>query len=241
MKINQPDKNNLPRHIAIIMDGNGRWAKKRKLPKILGHRQGVKAVKKIITKCGELGIEALTLYAFSTENWKRSSVEVNALMSLLSNTIKKEIREMKEKNIKLLISGDIKILKPKLQKLLKDSMAETGDNTGLVLNIALNYGGRQEITRACREIAGEVKKDRIKVKDIDEDMISDHLFTAGLPDPDLLIRTSGELRISNFMLYQIAYTEIWVTDVLWPDFNENHLLEAIMDYQKRRRRFGNSS
>lgn len=235
------DKNRLPRHIAIIMDGNGRWAKKRKLPKILGHRQGVKVVKKIIRECGKLGIKVLTLYTFSTENWKRSHGEVNALMTLLSSTVRKEIREMKENNIKLLISGEMERIKPKLQKLMKESMALTSDNTGLILNIALNYGGRQEIVRACRGIAGEVQKKKIKVKDIDEDMISDHLFTAGLPDPDLLIRTSGEFRVSNFMLYQVAYTEIYVTKVLWPDFNEDHLLEAIMDFQKRGRRFGNSS
>lgn len=238
--ISRVDKNKLPRHIAIIMDGNGRWAKKKKLPKIMGHRQGVKAVRKTIKACGEIGVEVLTLYTFSTENWKRSSGEVSALMSLLSGTVKKEARKLKDNNVKLIISGDIEKLKPALQKLLKETMTITRDSTGLVLNIALNYGGRQEIVRACKRIVRDVRDKKIKAGNIDEGLFSDYLFTAGLPDPELLIRTSGELRISNFLLYQIAYSEIYVTKVLWPDFNEKHLVEAIVDFQNRERRFGSS-
>lgn len=236
--LDKVDKNKLPVHIAVIMDGNGRWAKRRALPKIMGHRQGVKTVKKIVRACSELGVKVLTLYTFSTENWKRKEEEVRELMSLLLWTIQKEVKALDRNNVKVIISGDLKKFGSRLQKTLKDSVNLTEKNNGLVLNIALNYGARQELVQACRRIAKKVIDGKLKVEDIDERLLEEHLYTAGLPDPDLLIRTSGELRVSNFMLYQIAYTEIYSTRVLWPDFNEDDLYEAIIDFQKRERRFG---
>ncbi|MCL2335270.1 MAG: isoprenyl transferase [Endomicrobia bacterium] len=214
------------------MDGNGRWAKKKSLPRIFGHRQGVKTVKNIVKAADSLGIKVLTLYAFSTENWKRPAVEVKALFSLLVQFLKKEFAELNEKGVRLRILGDISKLPENARKELDKACKETAENSGLQLNIALNYGARQEIIRAFRSIAEK------GITNPDEDDISNALYTAGQPDPDLLIRTSGELRVSNFMLWQIAYCEIYVTDRLWPDFSRKDLEEAIIDFQKRERRFG---
>ena len=226
------DFSKIPAHVAIIMDGNGRWAKKKSLPRIFGHRQGVKTVKNIVKAADSLGIKVLTLYAFSTENWKRPAVEVKALFSLLVQFLKKEFAELNEKGVRLRILGDISKLPENARKELDKACKETAENSGLQLNIALNYGARQEIIRAFRSIAEK------GITNPDEDDISNALYTAGQPDPDLLIRTSGELRVSNFMLWQIAYCEIYVTDRLWPDFSRKDLEEAIIDFQKRERRFG---
>ena len=228
----------LPAHIAIIMDGNGRWARKRSLPRIMGHRRGVDAVRKIVKACGELGIKVLTLYTFSTENWKRPETEVSALMKILSGTIKKEIRSLIKNNVRFRIIGDTQALGKGLENSLKGCVEKTSKCTGLVLNVALNYGGRQEIINASRSIARKAVKGELAPEDVDEELFSSHLYTSGMPYPDLLIRTSGEFRVSNFLLFQIAYTEIWVTGVLWPDFNEEHLYSAIADFQSRDRRFG---
>jgi len=230
--LSEIDFSKIPAHVAIIMDGNGRWAKKKSLPRIFGHRQGVKTVKNIVKAADSLGIKVLTLYAFSTENWKRPAVEVKALFSLLVQFLKKEFAELNEKGVRLRILGDISKLPENARKELDKACKETAENSGLQLNIALNYGARQEIIRAFRSIAEK------GITNPDEDDISNALYTAGQPDPDLLIRTSGELRVSNFMLWQIAYCEIYVTDRLWPDFSRKDLEEAIIDFQKRERRFG---
>lgn len=238
------DLENMPKHIAIIMDGNGRWAKNKGFPRTIGHKRGMSAVKNIVTASSELGIGILTLYAFSAENWKRSENEVSFLMRLLKQYLKKEKKDLMKNNIKLNVFGRINELPGFVRKELKDVCNATSHNSGMLLNLALNYGGRIEIVDAIKKIVKEVlsvKKDlnvKYLINTIDESLISKHLYTAGLPDPDLLIRTSGELRISNFLLWQIAYTELWITDVLWPDFNKNHLFSAIVDYQKRERRFG---
>jgi len=232
------DRKRLPQHIAIIMDGNGRWAKRHNLRRIAGHLEGAKTIKKIVRFCGEIGIKILTLFAFSTENWNRPKREVRALMNLLFKFLRQETNNLKKNNIKLFVCGQLERLPRKVRVELSKSIDGTKANNGLILNLALSYGSRQEIVRACRQIAAEVSKREKKVEDIDEKFFNSYLYTAGLPDPDLLIRTSGEFRISNFLLWQIAYSEIYVTPVLWPDFNRRDVLLALIDYQRRERRFG---
>ena len=232
---------NLPAHIAIIMDGNGRWAKKRGLPRTLGHRQGVKAVKKVVRIAGEIGIKYLTLYTFSTENWKRPKQEISAIMRLLEETTRQELSELLENNVRLIATGDIEKLPSKRRDVLLDAIDKTTKNSGLVLNLALNYSGRTEIIEAVKSIARDVAAGRVEPDSIDDILFVRYLQTNGLPDPDLLIRTSGEMRISNFLLWQTSYTELYVTDVLWPDFAEDDFLSAILNFQKRERRFGKIS
>jgi len=232
------DFNNLPRHIAVIMDGNGRWAKKKGAARIFGHRNAIQAVKDVTEGCGELGIKYLTLYAFSTENWGRPKEEVDALMELLVNTLQKEISTLHENQVKLRTIGDVTHLPKNCQNNLAEAIEATKNNSGLTMQLALNYSGRWEIVEAARKLAEEAKMGLIKPEEIDEHYFSEHLKTAGIPDPELLIRTSGELRVSNFLLWQIAYAEIFITPTLWPDFRKEHLYEAICAYQKRERRFG---
>jgi len=231
-------KGNLPEHVAIIMDGNGRWARSRGLPRTVGHEHGVKAVKKIVRAAGDISLPLLTLYTFSTENWKRPKSEVSAIMKLLYRTTRRELNELLENNVRLITTGDIEALAPSRRDILKEAMVRTAKNTGLTLNLALNYSGRHEIIRAVRNIARDIADNKIKADDIDDVFFTGYLQTNGLPDPDLLIRTSGERRISNFLLWQMAYTEIFVTDVLWPDFDEDDFYRAIIDFQGRERRFG---
>jgi len=232
------NRNRLPQHVAIIMDGNGRWAKRHNLRRIAGHLEGAKTIRKIVRFCGGMGIKILTLFAFSTENWNRPKREVQALMNLLYKFLRQETNNLKKNNIKLLVSGQIERLPTRVQVELSKAIDATKENSGLILNLALSYGSRQEIVRACREIAKEVSKREKNIESIDEESFNNYLYTAGLPDPDLLIRTSGEFRISNFFLWQIAYSEIYVTPVLWPDFSRRDLLLALIDYQRRERRFG---
>jgi undecaprenyl diphosphate synthase len=229
---------NLPEHIAVIMDGNGRWAKKKGAARIFGHRNAVEAVRAVTEGCAELGVKYLTLYAFSTENWARPKEEVDALMELLVNTLKKEIGTLHENKVKLRTIGDIDHLPKNCQKNLDEAIEATRNNTGLILSIALSYSGRWELVKAMKKIAAEVKEGRVEPGQINESMVAGYLETAGIPDPELLIRTSGEMRVSNFLLWQIAYTEIVITDTLWPDFRKEDLYEAICAYQKRERRFG---
>lgn len=232
------DVNNMPKHIAIIMDGNGRWAKKKNLPRTLGHRAAVENIKDIVKACSSLGIKYLTLFAFSTENWKRPSDEVSALMNLLVEFLARELSELNESNVIINYLGDITALPEKCQVSLVNACRKTKNNTGLTLNLALNYGSRAEIKDAVIRISKDVKSGKVDLVDIDEDLISKYLFTSNMPDPDILIRSSGEYRISNFLLWQIAYTELWFSNILWPDFKRENLYEAIIDYQKRDRRFG---
>ncbi|SKA87047.1 Undecaprenyl pyrophosphate synthetase [Caloramator quimbayensis] len=232
------DMNKIPKHIAMIMDGNGRWAKKRNLPRSFGHKAGVETIREIVKTCSKLGVKYLTLYAFSTENWKRPADEVSTLMNLLVEYLKGELEELNKNNVIINYIGDISALPDICQKELLNSHSKTKYNTGLTLNLALNYGGRDEIIRAVKQICTDISKNNMDIEKIDEKLISNYLYTSNMPDPDLLIRTSGELRISNFLLYQIAYTELWFTDVYWPDFKPYHLYKAIIDYQKRDRRFG---
>lgn len=235
---NQLALDRLPRHIAIIMDGNGRWAQKRALPRSMGHRAGVEALRKVVKACSGLGIEVLTVYAFSTENWRRPKDEVGVLMALLTEYLKKELNELHQNGVVVRAIGGLKDLPQEAQSELEKSMERTRNNTGLILNLALNYGGRFEIIDAVKKISTDVLSGRLRIENIDEVRFSEALFTCGLPEPDLLIRTSGEMRLSNFLLWQLAYTEIVVVDELWPDFGEKTLLEAIKSYQKRDRRFG---
>lgn len=232
------DLNNLPTHIAIIMDGNGRWARKKLLPRTAGHREGANRVREIIEACGDLGIEYLTLYAFSTENWKRPKEEVNYLMKLLLEFLRAEIDTLHKNNIKLCIFGNIDRLNETIKNEIIEAMEKTKNNSKLKLNIALNYGSRDEIVRATKLIIKDVTNENINVDDINEELIGNYLYTSKQPDPDLLIRTSGELRVSNFLLYQIAYTEFWFTNVNWPNFKKEHFYKAIIEYQKRNKRFG---
>ena len=232
---------NLPKHIAIIMDGNGRWAKQKGFLRAMGHENGTKSVKETIETCTKLGIEFLTLYAFSTENWNRPKLEVETLMKLLVNSLKKELQTLKDNNIKLNAIGNLEKLPKSAQKELLDVIEATKGNTRMTLTLALSYGSREEIINAVRNISHKVKNNIISIDTIDDSIINEHLYTQNLPDVDLLIRTSGEHRISNFLLWQIAYAELYFTDVLWPDFNEHHLYEAIISYQKRERRFGKTS
>jgi undecaprenyl diphosphate synthase len=232
----QIDKKRLPQHIAIIMDGNGRWAQKRKLPRIAGHRAGMRAVRQGVEACSQLGIPYLTLYAFSVENWKRPRSEVSMLMSLLREYLKKEMAELKEQNIRLAVIGRIQELPATVQRDLQATIEQTGRNTGLHLTLALNYGARTELVDAFRDIFAKFRQNG--ASDLDESMISQHLYTQGIPDPDLLIRTSGEMRLSNFLLWQAAYAELWITETLWPDFDRRNLFQAVLDFQKRHRRYG---
>jgi len=231
----------IPTHIAIIMDGNGRWAKRRGLPRVAGHREGVKSVRDVVEACAQLGVKYLTLFAFSTENWRRPKEEIDTLMKLLIRTLRSETEKLHKNDIKLMAIGDIDSLPKEVRQELKDAMEKTKNNKRMVLNLALSYSGRWEIIEAVKEIARDVKKGKVKIEEIDDKLFSNYLKTAGIPDPDLLIRTSGELRISNFLLWQIAYTELYITDCLWPDFRRKHLYEAIRDYQRRERRFGMTS
>lgn len=232
------DYNNLPIHIAIIMDGNGRWAKKRRLPRSLGHREGSNNLDKIAHFCGEIGIKYLTVYAFSTENWKRPKSEVNTLMDLLLDYLKNAESHIAGRSVRIRTIGDSSVLSKDIQEQIVRVTKLTENNSGLTLNIAINYGGRDEIVHAVKELAKEVSEGKIESGNIDETMIKDRLYTKDLPDPDLLIRPGGEKRISNFLIWQSAYTEFWYTEVLWPDFKKDHIIEAIKEYQLRNRRFG---
>ena len=236
--IDNIDLSNIPTHIAIIMDGNGRWAKERLLPRTLGHKAGVEAIRSVIKEGSNLGVKHITLYAFSTENWKRPKLEVEALMNLLNTYLKKELKELHENNVKITTIGDIEVLPIKSLEAVNNAINTTKDNTGLNLNIALNYGSRNDIKNAVIDIVKNCKSGKIDIKDINEDMISNYLSTKSIPDPDLIIRTSGEQRISNFLLWELAYSEFYFTDVYWPDFNEEELRKAIYVYQSRDRRFG---
>ena len=232
------DPKNIPKHVALIMDGNGRWAKKRALNRIRGHEEGTESVRVIVRTSREMGIEWLTLYAFSEENWKRPKYEIDALMAILKRFLKSELQEMMENSIRFQAIGRTDKLPPAVQKLIDETTEKTSHNREMVLSLALSYGGRQEITRAVRKIAEKIKTGDIQPSEISEKLISESLYTSGMPDPDLLIRTSGEYRVSNFMLWQIEYTEIYVTPTLWPDFRKEEYLLAIQEFQKRERRFG---
>ena len=232
------DFQKLPRHVAIIMDGNGRWAKKHKLNVAMGHRQGVETLREVIRHTDDLGIGALTIYAFSTENWNRSKEEVAALMQLILDFFKSEIDELDEKNVRILILGEKSVFPDKQREVLIEAEKRTGDNTGLTLNICLNYGGRAELVRAAQSIAQDVKDGKLDIADVNEQTISDRLYTANQPDVDLMIRTSGEMRLSNFLLYQCAYAEFLFPKVLWPDFSVQDYDEALVAYGGRERRFG---
>ena len=239
--LKQLDHKKLPCHIAIIMDGNGRWAKKRFLPRIAGYRAGAKTVDRVVTQCRKLGIKALTLYSFSDENWNRPKREVNTLMSLLREYLKKELNRMIKEDIRFNTIGHIEELPLFAQEMIKEAEEKTRNKKGMVLTLALSYGGRREIIDAVKKIAEKVKKGIITVDSINSDLFSRELSTGDLPEPDLLIRTSGELRISNYLLYQIAYTELHFTKVFWPDFSETHFLKALIEFQKRVRRYGLTS
>ena len=232
---------NLPKHIAIIMDGNGRWAKKQGMLRAFGHENGTKAVRHTVEAAAEIGVENLTLYAFSTENWNRPKLEVQTLMKLLVSSLKKEIKTLQDNNIKLAAIGNLANLPKKVHTELQEVIAQTKDNNRMTLTLALSYGSREELLNTVKEISIKVKNNIISPEKIDESIINEHLYTQNLPDVDLLIRTSGEQRISNFLLWQIAYAELYFTSVLWPDFTSQHLYEAIYEYQKRERRFGKTS
>lgn len=232
------DLKRMPTHIAIIMDGNGRWAQKRNLPHMAGHNAGMQAIKEIVKASSALGIKYLTVYAFSTENWKRSTEEVSGIFKLIVIYIEKELKELHENNVKVRVWGDYERLPQDAVESLERSLKTTAGNTGLQFNIALNYGGRDEILRSVRKLAKEVEAGNLKADDITEDMISENLYTAGIPDPDMIIRTSGEMRLSNYLLWQSAYSEFVFTDVLWPDFNREEYEKLIEVYQNRKRRFG---
>ena len=235
------DRDKLPQHIAIIMDGNGRWAKERGEDRVYGHHHGVMSVRDIVNGCGEVGIKYLTLYAFSTENWNRPIEEVNALMELLVNTIRKEVDELKNNNVRLHVIGDFNSLPQICQKELNEAMEMTAANNGLNLILALSYSSRWEITEAAKRIAIDVAAGKVKAEEINDSLFHTYLCTHAFPDPELMIRTSGEHRISNFLLYQLAYAELYFTPVHWPEFRKQHLFEAILNYQQRERRFGKTS
>ena len=237
----QIDLTRLPKHIAVIMDGNGRWARKKGMMRVFGHQNGVKAVRETVETCAELGVKCLTLYAFSTENWNRPKSEVDALMSLLISTLRKELHTLTENNIRLRAIGDLSALPPDGYRELMEVMEQTENNEQMDLILALSYSARWEMTEAIRKIAAEVAEGELSPDQINEECISKHLNTAGLPDPELLIRTSGESRVSNFLLWQIAYTELYFTPTLWPDFRKEDVYMAILDFQKRERRFGKTS
>ncbi|KUG03625.1 undecaprenyl pyrophosphate synthetase [hydrocarbon metagenome] len=235
------ESDNMPQHIAIIMDGNGRWAKKRLLPRTMGHREGMKSIKRIVEACMELKVQVLTVYAFSTENWRRPQNEVDYLMDLLIEFLKKELQEMHENGIRIKVLGDYTSLPRKCVQGIEEALQLTSGNQKMTFNLAINYGSRTEILQAVKKMGQEILDGGIDINDISEEVFSSYLYTSNIPDPDLLIRTAGELRLSNFLLWQIAYTELWITDVTWPEFTRDHLLEAIAEYQKRDRRFGGLS
>lgn len=237
----QIDTTRLPRHIAVIMDGNGRWAKSHGQPRVFGHRNGVKAVREISEAAAELGVEYVTLYAFSTENWNRPKLEVDALMTLLVTTLRKEIKTLNDNNIKLQAIGDLESLPPKCYKELTEAIANTQHNNRMTLVLALNYSGRWEIAQATKRIAQEVAAGRIEAEAVNDELVGQYLATAGMPDPELLIRTSGESRVSNFLLWQLAYTEFMFLPLFWPDFRREHLYESLVNFQQRERRFGKIS
>lgn len=226
------------RHIAVIMDGNRRWAKEHNLPSAFGHKKGVESLKQVMRACDDFGVKYLTVYAFSTENWNRKKEEVDFLMDLLGQTIKNELREMHQNGVVINFIGDLSKLRPKLQDILANAVEVTKNNSGVRLQIAFNYGARDEIVHAVKEIANRVKEGKIGIEDINENLISDNIYTRTMPDPDLLIRTGGEMRISNYLLWQIAYSELYVTKMLWPDFDKRALAEAIEDFHSRQRRYG---
>lgn len=237
MKFNEE---NMPQHIAIIMDGNRRWARAKGKPAAFGHKEGAKTLEKIVRYANKIGLKYITVYAFSTENWKRAEEEVNALMVLLQSYLDDYSKRADSENIKVKILGDITALSPKMQKSIKECMERTKKNTGVTFNIALNYGGRDEIVKAVKAIAEKVKNDEIKLENINEELITNNLYTKGQPDPDLVIRTSGEIRLSNFLPWQVVYSEFIFIDKNWPDFNEEDLDNAIIEYQRRHRKFGAS-
>lgn len=232
------DKQRVPAHVAIIMDGNGRWAAGRRLPRVAGHKAGAKAVREVVVAARALGVRFLTLYSFSTENWSRAAEEVSALMSLFVEVLQREIDELDSAGVRVRVIGDLDGMPSATAGAFRRAMARTADNGNLDLVLALNYGGRREIVDAARRLAADAADGSLDANSIDEDLFSANLYTAGIPDPDLLIRTSGELRVSNFLLWQVAYSEFWVTDVLWPDFSRDDFLEAIVSLQDRNRRFG---
>jgi undecaprenyl diphosphate synthase len=234
-------KGRLPKHVAVIMDGNGRWAKQRSLPRIEGHRAGIGTVREIVRAAGEIGLGYITLYTFSSENWNRPPGEVLGLMNLLAETLESEMPDLQKNHVRLRTIGDISLLPKRNSEALKAAIEETSGNTGLTLVLALNYGGRDEIVRAARRIACRVREGSLDLSDITPEVIDSALDTAGIPDPDLLIRTSGEYRLSNFLLWQLAYTELWITDVMWPDFSVSDFYDAIESYSGRERRFGKTS
>lgn len=235
------DRSRLPRHIAIIMDGNGRWAKERGEDRVYGHYEGVVSVRAVVDACGELGIGYLTLYAFSAENWNRPKTEVDALMELLVNTIRKEVDDLHKNNVRMHVIGDFESLPEVCQKELNEAIEITKENTGLNLILALSYSSRDEIARAARLLAEKALRGEIKTEDINDNLVHEHLYTHSFPDPELMIRTSGECRISNYLLYQLAYAELYFTNVHWPDFRKQNLYDAIINYQQRERRFGKTS
>jgi len=234
-------KNNIPNHIAIIMDGNGRWAKLKGKPRVFGHKNGVTSVKEVIEGCAEVGVNYLTLYAFSTENWNRPTLEVKTLMALLVSSLKKELKTLQKNNIKLNTIGNIENLPEKAQIELAEVIEKTKNNSTLTLTLALSYGSREEIVNVIKNISKKVVNNQLSVEEINEKIINNHLYTFSLPDVDFMIRTSGEKRISNFLLWQIAYAELYFTDTLWPDFRKENLFNALLEYQKRERRFGKTS
>jgi len=232
------DAARIPEHVAIIMDGNGRWARGKGMPRLWGHQQGYRSLKHIVRAAGDLGIKALTLYAFSAENWKRPAREVEGLMKLIETAARSEVRGLHENNVRMMFSGRREELPPSLQRVMRDNEEFTAANTGLTLNLCVNYGGRAEILDAAKRLVEMACRRELCAKDVTPELFAEGLYTAGLPDPDLLIRTAGEMRVSNYLLWQIAYAEIWVTQTLWPDFRPEHLAEAIRDYQGRVRKFG---
>ena len=234
-------KGNIPNHIAIIMDGNGRWARERSLPRIAGHREGINSVREITRVCGEIGVKHLTLYTFSTENWKRPPAEVKALMTLLLKTINIEIKELHKNNVRFTIIGELDLLPISTVEGLENGVELTSKNTGLNLCLALNYGSRKEILDAVKSLCTKIQNEELRLEQLDENLFSKELYTKSIPDPDLMIRTSGEYRLSNFLLWQSAYTEIYMTETYWPNFREKQLIESINDYQNRERRFGKVS
>lgn len=232
------DMRNIPKHIAIIMDGNGRWAKERSLPRTMGHKAGVETIREIVKECNNLGVKYLTLYAFSTENWKRPKDEVNALMKLLVEYLKREFDELHSNNVVINSIGDTSKLPEQCRRELKSAYERTKNNTGLTMNLALNYGGRGELVRAFKLMNEDIEIGKLKKDEINESTVSKYMYTAGMPDPDIIIRPSGEQRLSNFLLWQCAYSEFWYSNIKWPDFKRKHLRKAIHDYQNRDRRFG---
>ena len=233
-------RGNIPRHVAIIMDGNGRWAKARGVPRLMGHRAGRESVREAVKGCAQLGVEVLTLYTFSIENWQRPAREVSALMTILRQTLKAEREELRQNNVRLQVIGRPADLPRPVRDEIAATQAFLAPSTGMQLNLALSYSGRAELVDAVRRLLADARRDALDPAGIDDELLASYLYTAGLPDPDLLIRTSGEMRLSNFMLWQLAYTELWITETLWPDFRRRHLFQAVAEFQGRERRFGRS-